>query len=276
MNKKSEYIKENHLGIILSLVIIIVCILALIWVYGYDKQNSLIGEIVKNIVLTALISVTIGTVFTFLTKDSIKNDVRKTINEELDTISNFKKLGLSKVYLDAKDYNFKDLLLNSQDLSILINDGKAWKSTYSSEINSRLKKIGYSTKFILLDLENNDDLNTLMIRKTKHEDDINYIRNKINIVESTLKEVTVEGHNLEIIKHNLFNPYSVFMSNEEAVVTPYRVSRGKDTVPLYVYKKPDIDCGFGCQKCELNNFEYINEYCRLRKDLNNLETDIKN
>ncbi|MGD1834386.1 MAG: hypothetical protein ACPKQO_01530 [Nitrososphaeraceae archaeon] len=265
---------SNLKSIALSLFFIIISIILLYFAYKPGLRNTFGSYILSNVSLTIFVSSSIGVLFNLITKTEITEDVHTVISDELDKNTRFKKLGLEEVYKSSKDYDFRDFISNSKNLTVVMNDSKAWKSTYHAAIKYRLKKSDFRTKFLLLDLDNSE-LNKVMSRKTRHEDDIDYLRSKIIAVEKSLYSMNKNSnHYLEIKKHDLINTYSVFMNDDTAILTPYRLSRGKEDVPLYIYKKPiNSNCEHfqDCDECMLLYPDKINEFCRVKRDIEELE-----
>jgi len=161
MNLLSKLLQREYLSIITSLVLIIFSILALVYVYDSGIENKLTGKLSINLILTLLVTASVGTVYNIFFKNSILDGVGIHVSKELNRGKGFSEVGLSEVHYEPSKYDFTNIIRNSEELCIIINDGKFWISSFHNELKSRLenKKM---TKFVFLDLDNNN-LNDVML-----------------------------------------------------------------------------------------------------------------
>ena len=264
--------KNSLKGIIITLVAILISIILFIIIGTQNLEDKLLGDILNNIALTILITSTIGAAYNFTFKNEIVKDVGQDVRHQLDNYRNFEKIGLSTVYPDSKRFNFSNFIVESKKIIVIINDGKAWKSTYEMDFKERLSKKDLETIFIFPNY-NLDEINTLMLRKTGHVDDENYIKNKVNLVIRSLTELKSEQHKLAFYKHDLFNTSTIMLSENEIILSPYRLSRGKDVIPLYIYKSLKRDC-VNCLDCTIKQSAKT-EYCNIKRDVESLLEESK-
>jgi hypothetical protein len=64
----------------------------------------------------------------------------------------------------------------------------------------------------------------------------NTIKSKISETVKMISEAKTEISNVRVLGHDLYNPHSLFLSEDIAMITPYFVSRGRRQVPLFRYR----------------------------------------
>ncbi|WIX31668.1 hypothetical protein QO259_12675 [Salinicola sp. JS01] len=167
----------------------------------------------------------------FMRKDfiNVNREQAKEILDRIKLAQGEESIGLYEVYDDSNDFNYSSLLLQSRQLTILLNDGRTWISTHSEDIKKRLRDREKSTTFLVL----HPEAKMLEVMAIKVDSTPANLRAKIAESVKMLRNLSDSDSNVEILGHHLFNPQSMFIGDSIAVVTPYYAARGRRTVPLF-------------------------------------------
>jgi hypothetical protein len=78
----------------------------------------------------------------------------------------------------------------------------------------------------------------------KGSKDVELIKERIHDTVQLLEEIRDDQTSLEILGHYLFNPHSLVIGDDAAVVTPFFLSRGGRTVSAFKYEDRGSPCYF--------------------------------
>lgn len=67
--------------------------------------------------------------------------------------------------------------------------------------------------------------------------DVPTLQARIRETVGILEELKISSTRLEILGHHLFNPFSLIIGDDEAAMTPYFLSRGGRTRPLFYFRR---------------------------------------
>ncbi|WP_333591456.1 hypothetical protein [Brevundimonas sp.] len=163
--------------------------------------------------------------------DIIKNELN-SINDRLNLNRGEDDVGLVRVDSDSGHYDFSKILESDGDISIVLNDGRTWISTRSEPLKARFTRPAKTT-FILLDPSSEG----VALMAKKQGTSAPAIKHKIAEAIRMIKEYGGNSDKVTIVGHDLFNPYSLFISSELAVITPYFASKGRRPVPAFFFEK---------------------------------------
>lgn len=149
----------------------------------------------------------------------------------------FRKLGLDEARADSGGYDFTHLLLHSEELFVVLNTGRTWVSTHSDPLRRRFQDADKKTTVFLL----HPDSSMLTVISRKEATPVEGVREKIAEAVQMLNQLKTDDTQLAIYGHHLYNPYSLFLGDAFAVITPYYVSIGRRTVPLFTYLGVETD-----------------------------------
>jgi len=155
-----------------------------------------------------------------------------------------KSLGLIEVSIDGNYYDYTSLILESKNLKIVLNEGRSWVSRNLNLLRERFKNPNMETVFYLLHPDS--PMLTVLARKVNSTPDDQ--RSKIADTIRLLNENKCPETKLRIYGHFLYNPYSLFLSEDFAIVVPYFISRARKTLNLFRFQ--DIDDAY-CHHKEL-------------------------
>jgi hypothetical protein len=152
--------------------------------------------------------------------------------EKLDLKKQIGDIGLEEVSLNANSYDYSSLILHSRDLVVVLNDGRTWVSERSDLFQQRFKDSEKTTTFFLTH-PNSTLLPILAQREATSEDSI---KKKISDTLSRLNLDKCDDTNLKVYGHYFYNPFSLFLGDDVAIITPYFYSRVKRALPVFKFR----------------------------------------
>lgn len=158
---------------------------------------------------------------------------------EVNIIRNEEPLGLVESIFNANKYDYSPLILESQTLQIVLNDGRGWISRHSGALKKRFEDSSKQTTFFLLHPQSTMIrvlAQKVGIREGIEELQVDELRRKIIDTVELLEQIRLPSTDLKIYGHFLYNPYSLFLGDEYAIVTPYFISRMRQYTPLFKFQ----------------------------------------
>lgn len=149
------------------------------------------------------------------------------------------KIGLKQIYESVNNFNFEEIVENSDSLYVVMNDGERWIGNQIVSIEKRLSK---KSEFHLFLVDPDSPFIEILSKKTNTSSD--KIKDKIKTSLSRLKEAysKVDGKGKIVVYGiNTFPTKSIFITESVLVETPYQVSSGRVTIPLYIYSKVNYE-----------------------------------
>lgn len=220
-------------GLVLSLVLLIVG-------QSLDPlaQPAWVKPLLTNIGSTIMVAATVGLLFESLTRREmmrLMNETKLSIAKQVRTLQSLEDLGLIDAVNDSYAYPFKNLILTSQELTVVMNDGRSWVGRNIDSLQNRLLLPNHKTTFIF---QHPESIMCTEVLPKKFEQSSNFVQEK---VRETVRELAsyqrADSHALQILGHFLFNSYSMFLTDEYAVMVPYYISPGRNTVPLLFFER---------------------------------------
>jgi len=137
-------------------------------------------------------------------------------------------LGLVEVRADANSHDFADLLRTARNLVIVLNDGRTWVSNNAARLRDRFEDSRLETSFFFVHPQ------SLILPVLARKDGTTEaaLSAKIQETVSMLCRMCTQDSLVTVRGHHLYNPHSVFMSDEHVLLTPYFHARTRRTVPL--------------------------------------------
>lgn len=212
----------------------ILCLMGilLLWVRaGYIDNTSLWYTMIGDLASAFLICGAVSILQEIFTNDE---SYRKIMN--LFKVSEaVKASGLTDIKTDSNDYNFKDLIRNSENFYTIMNDGLRWVETNSPALVDRFSHKGYSTEFYFVDPEG--AFAPALATKTKRE--LQSLKEKIKQSVQTIIDTYERSRKQGVVKIYYLKNYptqSLFYTDNTVIVTSYQTSCGRNIVPLYEYR----------------------------------------
>lgn len=194
-----------------------------------------------------------------------KNAVLDSLEKSFPILKECQLYGLDKISLSfpLDEAEYRNDFINSNTVSIVMNDAKAFISGNNKLIEERLVKKNNITNFIILDYKKTD-LMTVLTEKNGHKDD--YYAKKIEgVIDYDLKNLKRDSsHVLNTYLNANYTTMAILLSDNYAMISLFRVSSGKDNVPHIVFRKggseyqkiwDDINklCSSNCRKISNSN-----------------------
>uniref|UniRef100_UPI003BAB0DE2 hypothetical protein n=1 Tax=Stappia sp. TaxID=1870903 RepID=UPI003BAB0DE2 len=222
--------------VIVFLFLTIVCLALIVSIALFLPANSFGRDVAMAMVSSVTVASILGLVYEyFLREDIMKmNDASSDRVIEKICVENFsREIGLSGVFANANAFNYSNFLLHSKSITIVMNDGRTWVSNHESDIEDRLKRKGFKTRFVLI----NPDSPFLESLALKIGTTKKALAEKIRETTETLLSHCEEGSDLTIYYHKFPTTFSLYMCDERARLVTYPMARKADKVPLVVFKK---------------------------------------
>lgn len=179
--------------------------------------------------------------------------VNEFIREKYPIVEQTNKYGLVQIMnqFPLSDQEVQRDFIDSSEVSIVMNDGKAFISSNTTLFNERLNQPEKTTNMIILDYEEKNTMEALT-KKNAHKGDY-YVDKIKDVIDYHLRQVKRNRlHRLNVYLSPFYNTMSIVITDKYAMISLYRVSPGKDDVPHLIFK---------------NTGE---EYNRIKKDVDNI------
>jgi hypothetical protein len=141
------------------------------------------------------------------------------------------EIGLATILPDCSKYDYEPIVCDSRNLTIVLNDGRTWLSVHREMLRKRFSDARKTTTLFLIHPDS--EFVTILARKSNSDEDA--IRQKISESLQIISDIKGDATSIEVLGHRLFNPHSLVVGDNEAVITPYYISRGSRTIPAFVY-----------------------------------------
>jgi hypothetical protein len=181
------------------------------------------------------------------------------LERSFHTVGEHEALGLTEVRIDSSSYDYSHAITTPQRLTIVLNDGRTWISVHRERLRRRLADPNKETIIFLT--HPTSLMLQVLARKGSTEPAV--IASKITETIRILHEIRSPHSRLEILGHHLYNPFSVCAGDNEAILTPYFLSRGARMIPILKY----VDTGSACYFRDITE-----DLDRLRLDAEDIDT----
>lgn len=171
------------------------------------------------------------------------------LNDDINKFEHISRTGLVHIESDANHFNYENFIKNNKKIIILLNDGRRWISNNEYYFKDNDNE-GTDISFIIT--HPNSEMIDVLARKQymTHEQ----IIDKINQFRASIKRINESRHSkIKIFGHKLYNPNSIFLGDDEVILSSYLVAKGRGSVPLYIYKNAGPSSYFEQVKRDLNS-----------------------
>jgi hypothetical protein len=155
---------------------------------------------------------------TLLVKQNIDDHpVRDVVSKYLPLKKPLEEGGLTSFRPSFHGFPHRELLATSEHLLIVMNDGRSWIDGYREQLEQRAKT---NKRTLIVLIHPRSEFVPTLIRKNgkKKSTQIDELRRSFEIISGI--KANYPG-NVEIRGHYLFNPYSIFVNENQAVIMPY-------------------------------------------------------
>jgi len=177
------------------------------------------------------IAVMISSLSSVIYEFSLRQDFVRILDEntseiikEVGLIRQKSFLGLTELKDQAGRHDYSPLLLESKNLVIVLNKGSSWFSANETPLRARFKDSSKTTEVFFLHPDDNQETLTVLSRKEENTT-VDSLRNDILSTIKKIKHITVSDTKLTIYGHDLLNPYSLYLGDDCAIITPYLHTR---------------------------------------------------
>lgn len=214
---------------IIASVLVIIGLLAMIFTgnISNDTVAQFFGDLSSAILVSGLISL----LFKIFQDRESEHTLRKLLKIHNSIID----LGLEEIKPNVQAYDYSDIILNSKELNIVMNDGQRWVGNNTVQLQKRFSQ-ETTTNFFLVDPES--EFVTILANKvgTTAEKLKEKIEDTWTRLKDTYKLSERQGR-LNIYCLKTYPTKSIFLSDDFLIETPYQTSCGRVNIPLFIYKK---------------------------------------
>lgn len=166
------------------------------------------------------------------------SELENGLVRDIGLTKEFSRIGLIEACADASTYDYGRIISESKKLVILLNDGRTWISVHRDRLRRRFADSAKETVVYLV----HPDSPMVGVLARKAGRDVPALQGRIRETVEILNEIREPQTALEILGHHLFNPHSLVIGDDMAVLTPYFASRGGRTVPAFRFEDTGADC----------------------------------
>lgn len=176
------------------------------------------------------------------------------------------ELGLTELLPESQGYNYSDIILNSGELSIVINDGLRWTGNNAVSLKERFSKAGTVTEVFTVDPESTFVASLALKTSTRPED----LKRKITDTWARLLEawdLSSRRGTLTIYALRHYPTRSLYLTEDVLVETPYQVAGGRAKIPVYVFRRvPRQDSPYAFGKHDVESLRVESTVARRRPE----------
>lgn len=213
---------------IIASVLMIVGLLAMF--FRGQIPNEILVQFLGDLSSAVLVSGSLSLLFKiFQEKES-----ERTLKELLKIRDNLVDLGLEEMKPNVQVYDYSNIILNSKELNIVMNDGQRWVGNNTVQLQKRFSE-NTITNFFLVDPES--AFVTVLANKVGTTPD--KLKEKIKDTWCKLKnayELSAKQGELNIYCLKTYPTKSIFLSENLLIETPYQTSCGRANIPVFIYK----------------------------------------
>lgn len=192
----------------------------------YPEWHTAIGNIGSAVLICGLL-----TLFQNLITKHMED---ANLRHLLGISESIKESNLKTILTDSSKYNYHDIVTRSITFCAILNDGLRWVGNNSPALEKRFSKSNTSTEFFLVDPDG-CFCQALAMKTIKNVPDLqSKIMQSVSQLESTYNKTDKRGE-LKIYFLKNYPTQSLFYSDYSVIVTPYQVSSGRTTIPLFEY-----------------------------------------
>lgn len=219
--------KYKYFGALLSIILFAIPFI-------FSDMNKIIESILIGVGVASLSSLVISLSFD-------KNFMELLCEKILPFREQIKETGLDGIVYSNNMRSLNIDIVDSDELIIMMNDGKNFLSNNSTELSKRYSSKKKKTTIILLDPDSKYE----EVLCQQNGKDCGVYKTKINDVIKDLNSKKLNGANIDIYLTNTMLRTHVVMTDEFIVSGTYRNSQGKDNIPpSYVYNNKGSEYTF--------------------------------
>lgn len=193
---------------------------------AHPEWNTAVGNIGSAVLICGLL-----TMFQNLITKHMED---ANLRHLLGISESIKESNLKTILTDSSKYDYTEIVTKSTTFIAILNDGLRWVGNNSPSLEKRFSKAHTLTEFYLVDPESHF-CQALAIKTLKTLPELrSKIEQSVSQLESTYNRTSKNGE-LKIYYLKNYPTQTLFYSDDTVVVTPYQISSGRATIPLYEY-----------------------------------------
>lgn len=178
-----------------------------------------------------------GGVLGILYKKFVDGHHYKEIKRLLRVHDSVDDAGLLEFHPKVNEFNYAEIINNSEDLTIVVNDGLSWIKHYASDLRKRFNK---KTKTVFFNLDPESEFIAAFAHKVNYTPE-DY-KSKLDTAKVELLKLYDESNKngkLEIHLLRNFPTHSLYLTEKRLIITPYQMSSKRLNIPVFVYDAED-------------------------------------
>ena len=193
---------------------------------AFPEWNTAVGNVGSAVLICGLL--------TLLQNLVTKHMEDANLRHMLGISESIKDSNLKTILTDSSKYDYKDFITKSTTFAAILNDGLRWVGNNSPSLEKRFSRKNTMTEFYLVDPQG-PFCQALAVKTLKSLGELqSKIEQSVSQLESTFNRTSKNGE-LRIYFLKNYPTQTLFYSDDAVVVTPYQVSSGRATIPLYEY-----------------------------------------
>lgn len=208
--------------------------------------SSTWSNVLKSIGTTLLIGGWLGLGYEFLLRKELLDEIDlaidssnhsnklsiEKIERRLNLSKSIEELGLLELGIRESHFDYSQMIVESEELNFVFNDGRTWFSNHESDLHKRSEKRSAKTHIILIHPESLF-LDALSVKVDMKPDEI---RAKTQETVRMLSRMPWSDGDLRVYGHPLPTAFSLVMNEHQAVFIPYQMSRKAEKIPCFVFQ----------------------------------------
>lgn len=193
-------------------------------------QNTFWYNAIGNIASAAVI----GGLLSLIQQAILRKDEEQNLLNLFGISNAIKESGIEEILTDSHEFSYRDMILKSKDLHIIMNDGRHWVEANTPSLEIRFGTEGTLTEMFLVNPES--DFCKALAKKTNYtlEDLKAKIELSIKMLNDAYDKSAKKG-SLKIYYLKNYPTHTLFYSEDTIVETPYQTASGRNIVPLFKY-----------------------------------------
>lgn len=221
-------------GMLVSIFLIVaLCLL-------FINERWVTDEFICSLLTAIAVSSVTTAIFSLVSSWIDKQNMEEKVYSAFPVIKKCNEYGMIDITtkFPFDNIEIKKDFIDSKEVYVLMNDGKNFISTNIDMISERFQQEEKTTNIILLDYEQTDTMDVLT-RKNGHDSTPGYYRDKIKeVIDYHLKKAQKSNtHIINVCLNSNYNTLAIIVTDNYAMISLFRVSSGKDTVPHIIFNK---------------------------------------
>lgn len=219
---------KNYLfaGSVLTIIGLLLFLIQSYWL----KQHTFCYNAIGNIASAAAI----GGLLSLIQQAILRKDEEQNLLKLFKISNSIRESGIEDIMTDSHEYAYRDMILKSKELHIIMNDGRHWVETNTPSLEIRFGIEGTLTEMFLVNPDS--DFCKALALKTGYS--LIDLKAKIELTVKMLNDAYSKSAKKGVLKIYYLKNYpthTLFYSEDTIIETPYQTASGRNIVPLFKY-----------------------------------------